>query len=206
MTFEEVPVRGAYRFTLSNIYCQYHKLDPPLSCKTGMKVSDGPFQGDDRNDQAPPENPNFDFSQYRNGPNPFIDKFDYNNPNHARESTDFSSQKRMNHAYDRHAKKCFDMQENPNKANLKKFEGKTRKFIESPKIRKINGSYRDETPAYFYKENDNNLVAIVNATNNSFITIVNVTESQLRNIEQNNNFGLDTRPSGELIFRLRGPK
>ena len=89
----------------------------------------------------------------------------------------------------------IDIQENRNKANLKKFEGKTRKFIESPKTRKINGSYRYETPAYFYKENDNNLVAIVNAT-----------ESQLRNIEQNNNFGLDTRPSGELILRLRGPK
>ena len=106
-----------------------------------MKVSDSPFQDDGNN--PPFEDSQFDASQYKGGPNPFIDKFDYNNPNHTRENTDFSSQKRMNHAYDRHAEKCFGMKENRNKENLKKFEKKARSFIESPETEKIKGSYRD---------------------------------------------------------------
>ena len=148
----------------------------------------------------------FDLSKYKDGPNPFVDKFDYDNPNYTRENTDFSSEKRMNHAYDRHAEKCFDMKENRNKKNLKEFEGKTRSFIESPETEKINGSYRYETPAFIYKEKNGNLVAVVNATDNSFITIVNATESQLESIEENQNFGLDTRPSMQLKLRLRGPR
>ena len=136
----------------------------------------------------------------------FFNKFDYDNPNYTRENTDFSSQKRMNHAYDRHAEKCFGMKENRNKENLKEFGGKARSFIESPETEKINGSYRYETPAYFYKEKDGNLVAIVNATDNSFITVVNATESQLKSIQEYQNFGLDTRPSMQLTLRLRGPK
>jgi hypothetical protein len=39
------------------------------------------------------------------------------------------------------------MKENRNKENLQKFEGKARRFIESPGTEKMNGSY--ETPAYF---------------------------------------------------------
>ncbi len=49
-------------------------------------------------------------------------------------------------------------------------------------------------------------MAIVNATDNSFITILNATESQLNSIQDNNNFGLDTRPSMQLTLRFRGPK
>lgn len=112
----------------------------------------------------------------------------------------------MNHAYDRHAEKCFDLKENRNKRNLKEFEKKTRSFIESPETEKINGSYRYETPAYLYKEKCGNLVVVVNATDNSFITIVNATESQLGSIRENQNFGLDTRPSMQLKLRLRGPR
>jgi hypothetical protein len=82
-----------------------------------VKVSDSPFQGDGNN--PPPEDGQFDASQYKGGPNPFIDKFDYDNPTHTRENVDFSSQKRMNHAYDRHAEKCFGMKENRNKESLK---------------------------------------------------------------------------------------
>ena len=199
-------IPGANAFVPQHTYCQYHKLDRPLSCKTGVKVSDGLFQGDGGNDQPPPENPKFDSSDYKGGPNPFIDKFDYDNPNYTRENTDFSSQKRLNHAYDRHAEKCFGMKENRNKENLQKFEGKARKFIESPGTEKKNGSYRYETPAYFYKEKDGNLLAIVNATDNSFITVVNATESQLKSLQEDHNFGLDTRPSMQLTLRLRGPK
>nr|ULD16283.1 hypothetical protein [Cylindrotheca closterium] len=109
----------------------------------------------------------------------------------------------MNHAYDRHAAKCFDLKENRNKRNLKNFEEKTRSFIESPETEKINGSYRYETPAYIYKEKEGNLVVVVNATDNSFITIVNATGSQLESIRDNQNFGLDTRPSMQLKLRLR---
>lgn len=198
-------IPGADGFVPQNTYCRYHK-NAPLSCKPRVKLSDGPFQGDGSNNQPPPEDGKFDASQYKGGPNPFLDKFDYDNPNHTRENTDFNSQKRINHAYDRHAEKCFGMKENRNKENLKKFEGKARGFIESPETEKINGSYRYETPAYFYKEKDGNLVAIVNATDNSFITVANATESQLDSIQDNKNFGLDTRPSMHLTLRLRGPK
>lgn len=199
-------IPGANGFVPQHTYCQSHKLDPPLSYKRGVKLSDGPFQGDGGNDQPPPESPKFDSSHYKSGPNPFIDKFDYDNPIYNRENIDFSSQKRMNHAYDRHAEKCFGMKENRTKKNLQKFEEKARRFIESPGTEKLNGSYRYETPAYFYKEKDGNLVAIVNATDNSFITIVNATKSQLESIQQDHNFGLDTRPSMQLTLRLRGPK
>lgn len=50
-------------------YYHYHKSDPPLSCKTRMKASNGPFQGDGGNDQLPSENPKFDSSNYKDGPN-----------------------------------------------------------------------------------------------------------------------------------------
>ena len=133
-----------------------------------------------------------------------MDKFGYDDPNNTRENVDCSDQKHMNHAYDRHAKKYFGMQENRNKQNLEKFERKIRDFIESPETEKINGPYRYETPAYFYKEKDGNLVTIVNATDNFLITIVNATKSQLDSIRDDNNFGLDTRQSMQL--RLRGPK
>jgi hypothetical protein len=198
-------IPGADGFVPQTTYCHYHE-NSPLSCKPKVKVLDSPFQDNGDDNQPPPENGNFDASSYKGGPNPFLDKFDYDNPNHTRENTDFSSQKRMNHAYDRHAKKCFNMKENRNKENLKEFEGKARSFIESPETEKINGSYRYETPAYFYKEKDGNLVAIVNATDNSFITVVNATESQLKSIQEDQNFGLDTRPSMQLTLRLRGPK
>lgn len=36
-------------------------------------------------------------------------------------------------------------------------------------------------------------MVVVNATENSYLTIINATESQLENIERNGNFGLDTR-------------
>ena len=200
-----VIIPGANGFIPQQTYCHYHE-NAPLSCKPRVKVPYGPFQGDGGNNQPPPEDGKFDASEYKGGPNPFIDKFDYDNPNHTRQNTDFSSQKRMNHAYDRHAKKCFGMKQNRNKESLKKFKGKARSFIESPETEKINGSYRYKTPAYFYKEKDGNLVAIVNATDNSFITVVNATESQLKSIQEDNNFGLDTRPSMQLTLRLRGPK
>ena len=143
----------------------------------------------------PPEDGKFYASQYQNRPNPFIDKFDYDNPNNTRENIDYTFKNPMNHGYDKHAEQCFGMKENRNKENLKKFEEKIREFLELPETEKINGSDRYATPAYFYKEKDRNLVAIVNATN-----------FQLENIEKDSNFGLDTRKNMQLILRLKGPK
>lgn len=110
----------------------------------------------------------------------------------------------MNHSYDRHSKKCFGMEGNQNKENVKEFDRKIRSFIESAsKTRKINVSYRYKTPAYIYEESGNgNLVVIVNATDNSFISVVNATEGQLDNLATTKNFGLDTRITMELKFRV----
>lgn len=44
-------------------------------------------------------------------------------------------------------------------------------------------------------------MAIVNATDNSFITVVNATKSQLESIQED-----QTRLSMQLTLRLRGPK
>ena len=49
-------------------------------------------------------------------------------------------------------------------------------------------------------------MAIVNATDNALITIVNATESQLDSIRDERNFGLDTRPTMQMLLKLRGPK
>ena len=62
----------------------------------------------------------------------------------------------------------------------------------------MNGSYRYETPDYLYKEKGGNLVAAVNVTDNSFITLVNTIESKLASIRDDNNFGLDTRQSLQI--------
>jgi len=45
-------------------------------------------------------------------------------------------------------------------------------------------------------------VAVVNATDNSFITLVNATEPQLPMIKYDNKLGFDSRQS--MLLRLRG--
>jgi hypothetical protein len=42
-------IQGANGFVPQQTYCHYHKSDPPLFCKTSVKVSDSPFQGDGDN-------------------------------------------------------------------------------------------------------------------------------------------------------------
>ena len=39
-----------------------------MSCKPRVKAANGPFQGNGGNNQPPPENGNFDASQYKGGP------------------------------------------------------------------------------------------------------------------------------------------
>ena len=161
-----IPV--AENFTPKCNYCQYHKLNSPLFCKTNVKFSTSAFENNENHQR--PANSKFDSSNFKGGPNPFINKFNYTNPNHTRSNIDFTSQKRMNHAYDRHAEKCFGMKENKNKQTLYKFICKAREFVESSETEKINGSYRYEIPAYLFQQKENNLVAVVNATNNTFVT------------------------------------
>ena len=49
-------------------------------------------------------------------------------------------------------------------------------------------------------------LVVVNATNEEYITSFNPTVSQIDNLQSEGNIGLDTRPSKQLILRLRGPK
>ena len=198
-------IPGANGFVPQTTYCHYHE-NSPLSCKPKVKVLNGPFQDNGGDNQPPPENGNFDESQYKGGSSPFINKFDYDNENHTRENTDFSNKRRMSHSYDRHAEKCFGIQENRNKENLQKFEKNIRDYIESPETKRINGSYRYETPAYHYKKPDEDLIVTVNATNNEYISARNATDFQLEKLEIDGNLGYDSRPSMSLTLRLRGPK
>ena len=198
-------ITGADALVPQNTYCRYHQ-NAPLSCKPKVKLADSPFQGDGDNNQPPFENGNFDESQYKGGSSPFINKFDYDNENHTRENTDFSNKRRMSHSYDGHAEKCFGIKENRNKENLQKFEKNIRDYIESPETKRINGSYRYETPAYHYKKPDEDLIVTVNATNNKYISVRNATDFQLEKLEIDGNLGYDSRPSMSLTLRLRGPK
>ena len=198
-------IPGADALVPQNTYCRYHQ-NAPLSCKSRVKLADGPFQGDGNNNQPPPENGNFDESKYKGGSSPFIDKFDYDNPDHSRENTDFSNRRRMSHSYDGHAEKCFGIKENRNKGSLQEFEKNIQDYIESPETERINGSYRYETPAYHYKKTNEDLIVTVNGTTNEYISVRNATDFQLEKLEIDSNLGYDSRPTMSLTLRLRGPK
>ena len=146
-----------------------------MSYESRGKFIDGQIQGDGANNQ--PAQPTLldvgNASKYKGGPNTFIGNFDYTNPSHSCEKIDFSNKKRMSHAYDKHVVDyCFAMTQNHNKKSLEEFIKKPQTFISSAE--RIDGSYHFETPAYIYQEKGSgNMVVIVNATDNSFITIVN---------------------------------
>ena len=140
------------------------------------------------------------FSDFKGGPSPYKDKFNYDNSNHARQNVKFSD-RRVDHAYDGHAKKCYGIEGNRNKQQKQEFVKRTQNHIQSPETTKINGSYRYADPAYHYIQGD--LIVTVNATNNDFISVRNATKSQLDKLEIDGNLGLDTRP--QMILRLRGP-
>ena len=46
---------------------------------------------------------------------------------------------------------------------------------------------------------------VVNATDLEYITTVNPTSSQLNDLRENGNIGLDTRPARSYLLRLRSP-
>lgn len=139
-------------------------------------------------------------SNFKGGPSPYKDKFNYDNSNHTRENVKFTD-RRVDHAYDGHAKKCYGMEGNRNKQNKQEFVKRTQNHIQSPETKQINGSYRYADPAYHYIQDD--LIVTVNATNNEFISVRNATKSQLEKLEIDGNLGLDTRPL--MVLRLRGP-
>lgn len=95
------------------------------------------------------------------------------------------------------------MEENYNKEEHKKLITKMKGHIQSEKAQRIEGCFRYSIPAYLYLEegpfeNDKGkLLAFVNATDNSIITVVNA-------IDETGNFGLNTRPQQSLVLRLRG--
>ena len=188
--------------TPQHTYCTYHK-NTPLSCKPRIKTD--PFPGDGGNgNNPPPENGQTDLSQYKGGPSPFKN-YNYKNPSSVAKKIGFNQPKRLNKSYDKHAEKCFGMQENRNNQSLGTFKNNVRDLATSADS-VIKGSYRYADPAYIYlKEINGKMTAlIVNATDYEYITIINPTINQLTDLEINNNLGLDTRPTMEL--RLRGPK
>ena len=80
---------------------------------------------------------------------PYKDKFNYDNSNHTRDNVKFTD-RRVDHAYDRHAKKCYGMEGNRNKQNQQEFVKRNQNHIQSPETKKINGSYRyaDSVPLH----------------------------------------------------------
>lgn len=197
-------IPAADGFVPSRTYCRYHD-NAPLSCKPAVKAIDGPFKGDDN---LPPPDPDSsdavkNASAYKGGPSPFINDFNYNNPNHTRESIGFNDPDRLNHSYDGHAKDCFNITKNRNKASLAEFKQSLNDYIQAPETERINGSYRYETPTYHYKKPDEDLVVTVNATNNEYISVRNATEFQLEKMEIDGNLGLDHRPV--MSLHLKGP-
>ena len=198
-------IPGADALVPQNTYCRYHQ-NAPLSCKPRVKLADGPFQGDGDNNQPPPENGNFDSSQYKGGPSPF-EKHEYQDPNVVAQNIGFNQPNRLNKSYDKHAEDCFSIMESRNKENLGIFKGSIKNLAQSAD-EVYKGSYRYKDPAYiFLKEIDEKMTAvIVNATDGEYITSINPTSNQMENLKSNGNIGLDTRPSMQLTLRLRGPK
>jgi hypothetical protein len=193
-------------FVPQKTYCQHHKSDPPLSCKSIVKVSDNPFQDDGNNNNPPPEDGQFDASQYKGGPSPFKE-YEYGDPATVAQNIGFNQPKRLNKSYDKHAEDCFGITGNRNKENLEIFKGDIQNLAQSAD-EVYKGSYRYKDSAYiFLKEIDEKMTAvIVNPTDGEYITSINPTDGQMEDIESNGNIGLDTRPSMQLTLRLRGPK
>lgn len=75
-SLDSTVIPGANGFVPQQTYCRYHE-NVPLSCKPKVKVLDSPFQDNGNDNQPPPENGNFDASQYKGGLNSFLDTFDY---------------------------------------------------------------------------------------------------------------------------------
>lgn len=91
---------------------------------------------------------------------------------------------------------------NRNRATFQEFQGKVENLIQFPDVRKYNGSYRSETPAYISKEKD----AGVPSTNNEFLTVGNANRPQLDNLAESGNIELDTRKILLVVKNLMKPK
>lgn len=133
-------------FTPPNPYGHQHRYPT----RVPVKVEPNPFQpgnGGGNNNNYGGNGSNF--SDFKGGPSPYKDKFNYDNSNHTRDNVKFTD-RRVDHAYDRHAKKCYGMEGNRNKQNQQEFVKRNQNHIQSPETKKINGSYRYADPAYHY--------------------------------------------------------
>lgn len=192
--------------TPSQGYCHYRRNLPnvPESCRRAT-TPDSPFGPVNPHNDPSGDTGSFDSSQYKGGPSPFSG-FDYKDPSEVADNIGFNKKPRLNKSYDKHAEDCFGRTENRNKENLEKFKGDVTSLAKSAD-RTFTGSYRYQTPAYsFLKEvNGKPTLVVVDATDLDYITVINPTTSQLDNLIESGNFGLDTRPSLQLTLRLRGP-
>ena len=144
-----VGVPGVDEYMLKRKYSYGYKK---LPYKSSIKIKNNTFNfGNDNNNQPPTKVISYiDKSKTNNDSNPYSN-YKYNK-NFIRENTRFDDQKKMNHAYDKHAKKCFGFTQNRNKKALQGFIERTRSFIESPNIERIKGYYRHEIPCCIYTE------------------------------------------------------
>ena len=133
-------------------------------------------------------NGNENLSQYKSRPNPFSE-FKFKKPENSIRKNVIMKEKKLSHLYDRHAKPCYNTKEPRNKQTLIIFENKLRNYLES--YEQINGSWKSQIPAYNFFEPIGSLVLSVNATDNSFIGVRNVSEIQVLNLRQDGNLGLD---------------
>lgn len=130
-------------------------------------------------------------------------KHNYKRETEARKSTNFE-QSRLQHSYDGH-RDIYGLLENKNKQNLENFKKNVYNDINLPEFELINGSYRYQTPAYLYYNKAQNVLHVVNATDDVNITSLKPTPFQQDQLRNNNNIGLDTQPVLRLTLRLRGP-
>lgn len=116
----------------------------------------------------------------------------FSKTNHNIRKNVIMKEKKLSHLYDGHAKSCYNRKEPWNKQTLIIFENKLRNYLES--YEQINGSWKSQIPAYHFFELTGSLVLSVNATDNSFISVRNVSEIQVLNLRQDGNLRLDIRP------------
>ena len=191
-------IPGVQGFAPQQNYYNMHQLQRHLSGRQFAQLVDRRFPG---NGAPPGPGNNLDPSDYKGGPSPF-ERFNYDNPSHRRNNIDMSSNKRMSHSFDKHAKKCFGIEENRNNLSLEKFRQAIRDYVESRETQQINGSYRYEIPAYHYRNPDTDLIVTVNATNNEYVSVRNATRLQLTNFNRDGNLGYDNRP---ILLRSGDP-
>ena len=129
-----VGVPGVDGYMLKRKYSYGYKK---LPYKSSIKIKNDTFNfGNDNNNQPPNEALSYIDKSKINDDSNLYANYKYTK-NFTRENTRFDDQKKMNHAYDKNAKKCFGFTQNGNKKKLQGFFERIRSFIESPNIERI---------------------------------------------------------------------